>query len=993
MHNLIIEVNNYKQLLRVKPSFWEEVEGAISGIAESRGGKKIREENGLLFFQFRVAGTAESLRVLDAVFALWEALKKISDELAGFLLFLEFFGDSVSDESAFRDMKESLRHIEIGESLVAGSSAADFLKNYCELEKEGTNFRVLRRKSAEKTDAGRAEDFCIREPVVAELEKELALYLDCRKPAQPFLVYGPIFSGAVYQVRGALRKLLGTAPVMTLYPNNGETLYPSELVSNLDDPIIDEIPEFLTLTERNVWEEKKNVLSFFREVPKSRGRRFPEFLSAELVSAYLLVLTSFKRRCEAELAPAVMVCEDIHSFSPGAKELLSRFFIEMIPKWSLFPICTSRKGQLGHEFRDLAFEKFRIPPLGTEEFKNRLTSDSAARIRRRINGKIELLYHEILAGTETEAEEAGNGIFGEDEDLKEELGLPLRFLFKQEAALREILYVSYRAGDLVSLKFLENFFESIDITRVQGQILLNRLKDYGFVRDGYGIRPVLPELFPGLSRDPSIRVSLVEEKLCDFLYRHWKLGDLPRQDLFLRYVQTTSRHDRTLEVYRSTVSDLLDAGDWEEARALLYGGELALEQAAPEIAEAAEAVVLSGRLRLAMGTEDPAGTEELFSRLDSLPVKGNTNPYCGDSLLQKALYHVKHRDLRGALALSKNAVLLYQERNDVRGLIRANTALGIILMSHENITEGIDYFHIARAAADEEGNRSERIRCDFFAAAAYFIRGNFSRVIEICNKISEEADSFLMRRWAVLSRFLIGRSLFELGEYEKAREVFERLLAACGSLEYQNPIPVIFGWLGRCLIYQGKPEEGLDVLRPLPAGGETLFFRAEAEYFLGDGEKARESIDQALRRPSESDCFWGDGFFWTDGFYFIENIALGRTKGVQVLRQLSRAFRAFLLALSGESISGIEEMASLTREEKNSENDPYNRLYYYWYSRILPENRDRIFEDRLTILGKAVNQLQSRISRIDDPRHKTMYAGKNLWNRMLLEEARSHNLV
>jgi tetratricopeptide (TPR) repeat protein len=307
--------------------------------------------------------------------------------------------------------------------------------------------------------------------------------------------------------------------------------------------------------------------------------------------------------------------------------------------------------------------------------------------------------------------------------------------------------------------------------------------------------------------------------------------------------------------------------------------------------------------------------------------------------------------------------------------------------------DGIDYFRIAHAAAAGKGRHFEKMRCIVFEATAHFIRGNFSRVLEICRTAAAEADSLFMRRWAILSRFLIGRSLFELGEYEKAQDVFERLLSECRSAGYKAPLPVICGWIGRCLVYHGKPEDGLDVIRPLPVGPETLFFRAEAEYFMGDIEKARESIDLALRMPSEAYCFLGDNFLWPDGFYFAENIALGRTKGVQVLRQLSLAFRAFLMVLSGEVLPGIEELSRLTREEKNSENDPYNRLYYYWYSRILPEKRDQVFEDRLTILGKAVNHLQSRISRIDEPGHKTTYAGKNLWNHMLIEEARSHNLV
>ena len=73
--------------------------------------------------------------------------------------------------------------------------------------------------------------------------------------------------------------------------------------------------------------------------------------------------------------------------------------------------------------------------------------------------------------------------------------------------------------------------------------------------------------------------------------------------------------------------------------------------------------------------------------------------------------------------------------------------------------------------------------------------------------------------------------------------------------------------------------------------------------------------------------------------------------------------------------------------------DPYNRLYYFLYSLILPESGPADTEDRLTILGKSVRFMQERSSRIDRYSDKTAFLEKNYWNRQLIEQARLHNLL
>ena len=101
------------------------------------------------------------------------------------------------------------------------------------------------------------------------------------------------------------------------------------------------------------------------------------------------------------------------------------------------------------------------------------------------------------------------------------------------------------------------------------------------------------------------------------------------------------------------------------------------------------------------------------------------------------------------------------------------------------------------------------------------------------------------------------------------------------------------------------------------------------------------------------------------------------------------------LIVASDLSEGISEMHRLTREERLPAIDPYYHLYNYLYSAILPDDRDRnrMFEDRLTILGKAVKRMQERLTRNDSYEDKISYQRHNFWNKMLFEDARAHNLL
>jgi len=383
----------------------------------------------------------------------------------------------------------------------------------------------------------------------------------------------------------------------------------------------------------------------------------------------------------------------------------------------------------------------------------------------------------------------------------------------------------------------------------------------------------------------------------------------------------------------------------------------------------------------------------LFARLESyeftLPLE---NPSWGECLLQRTRYLASTQDFKRALEVGKKEAIHLQDREGSAGAVRENVEIGLVMLAQENLENALDYFRIAHSAASNEGLLFERVRSGFFEAVIRFLQGNFSRGIEGCEALVRLADAAYSRRWKILLGFLKGRALFELGEYHEAESVFYGLLAECEASRYRPPVPVIRAWAGRSLVYGGRTEEGSAMLEGIEDSQEVLYFRAEGYAFSGNPEGAVEILADLLALPPNADCFQGDGFAWTDGFSFAENLLVGRRGGDTVLVRQAKALKSLQTAASGGFQRAVEEMHRFIKEEAYSEHDPYNRLYFYWYSRILPRAKDRNYEDRLTILGLAVKYLNQSAGRIDEPAHKTSFASKNRWNRMLLEAAREMNL-
>ena len=115
--------------------------------------------------------------------------------------------------------------------------------------------------------------------------------------------------------------------------------------------------------------------------------------------------------------------------------------------------------------------------------------------------------------------------------------------------------------------------------------------------------------------------------------------------------------------------------------------------------------------------------------------------------------------------------------------------------------------------------------------------------------------------------------------------------------------------------------------------------------------------------------------------------------GHGVLFHLIRAFRAFLMAKTGNQSEGQTELVKLSREDRLSDLDLNNGYYYYLHALTLPEYTGAEAVDRLTLLSKALRHIQQTASHIDGPKERQLFLSDNYWNSCLMREGRTYKLI
>ena len=387
----------------------------------------------------------------------------------------------------------------------------------------------------------------------------------------------------------------------------------------------------------------------------------------------------------------------------------------------------------------------------------------------------------------------------------------------------------------------------------------------------------------------------------------------------------------------------------------------------------------------------------LIDNIEAVTEKNESPETLNDALLLMEVARSYHASCDYQLALDYiKKVLIFLQAGDYPALEGAAfIELGFLMMCKGKLLESSEYLNLSIEKLTNSGDSFNLMKALLFSGVQQYLWGSLDSSEDFVDRAAEIAAEKGFEEWNMYILFFKCRLFFELGRYYDAEKILSECLLQNEIYRNDSRRKIFSAWTARACIYQGKIYRGINMLLSLDEDPEVLFFLAEAYYFNGNMEKAVSSIEKA----ESTDAYFDLGFLalehisWKNGFHSVEGRVLRSGRGTGVLLHNIRAFHAFLLGLTGNREYGSEILFSLTRDEKISDNDPFNRLYFYFYCQLLERRADTEMVDKLTLISKALKYLQQTSSRINNPKIRQQYMKSNYWNSKLVNEAQREKLI
>lgn len=547
---------------------------------------------------------------------------------------------------------------------------------------------------------------------------------------------------------------------------------------------------------------------------------------------------------------------------------------------------------------------------------------------------------------------------------------------------RRVMYLLTLLAGTLDAASLDEFFPAVGVSLAERARILNELEEYGVIFSGWTIEvnPAV-ERMSGTLLDYDVR-NRIDSTIVGLLEQQLDSGVLklsPTLWTFLgRLIEGGSRVER-----RHTLLHSLAGGVAFTA----FDRVLAGSGTGSSVSRASEA---SARVRLFLrDSRGPAHCQQDISLLEPAADRNDLSPRMrGDVLLSLGEYYLAARRYADALNAAKRATLLHQQApgTDVGA---CHLLMARVLMVEHRLGDAGQYLSFAREESAHD--QATRLIAETLESIRLFLFGNLSRAAHQLTELVEPLLRTGFSEWLALVWFTQGRIDFELGEYRQAAAQFRMTADWVEQCGLEVPARTIDAWQKRAESLAGDTRDTGH--HAVGARAEELLFAAEVHIRDQHYDRALELLDRADELERSVDRWPRLGVCWDNGFAPLEDLMIAHRDGTSELLRIIRAFRAWMLALTGRQEEAVPLFYGLTRGAEGISVDPYSGLYNFLYSSILPRERSSDRDDRATVLGKSVKLVQERMSRMDDYRDKTRFLKANAWNRQVMEAARQHNLM
>ena len=354
-------------------------------------------------------------------------------------------------------------------------------------------------------------------------------------------------------------------------------------------------------------------------------------------------------------------------------------------------------------------------------------------------------------------------------------------------------------------------------------------------------------------------------------------------------------------------------------------------------------------------------------------------------LVNLSIFYLGRHEEKEAAEKAKEAILLGQYSNSFC-LPQAYRLFSLVCFSKQHVNETIEYLGFAHANAERNGNYHELAISGYYTAAVLFLYGDIYNASRLVKKSIEQSLAAGRTDWADRCRFLEGRLEFELGHYDEALNIFEKLRNVPYGSNTEEKDSLFAAWIYRSKIYKGEPA----LEKPQDANQDADIFEIEAAYISGDYEKAVKLSSVCSNSLCKRNIFFTERADWYSGFAQCEYLFFTQD---EIQKRMINLFNSLSLSrLEGQYDEALFIIQELLRDEKLCEIDPLDSFYFFAKYLIL-EQADANVVDLSTAVSMAFKRLQRRAGRIDDIETRRLYLNNPHWNRILSKIAKDFKLI
>jgi tetratricopeptide (TPR) repeat protein len=959
------------------------------------------------------------------------SLREQRESLFGFSLVLEDLPAAPDDEEARRLADEALA-LEPEEELWVSPAAAGLFDGVLEIRPHGSLFRVLGRVAGRAAAAAPGQSpapvegpgLWMRGPLVERCLDLLARRLNDSESRTVLFLHGPAGAGKTTLLAECARRLgcIGAAAPLRAYAlfRRRTPLHP--FLNSLDAGFLSEVPALLTGAERSVWEDLGGILTGI--VSPGVIGAVPDQIVTDFLLAYRLFARAWARRAARALVPAILVCEDVESWHPAAREAAGTLAEDLLAEPSVIVVVTSALEALPPELAELETAALPVQPLGRREIRSfahslypglELPEAVVRRIRKRSGGlpvpvMSFLRYLECTGSIRAEegrepVSPPPSGVPARGYAWVQEQGgvesLPADPLSVSWYLIRSLaddsfllLYALYLAAGLLDRQGLLDFLGGEGFDRREADESLAALLASGLVAEEECLVPRYPGLRRRLEELLGEDATRLSDRFADHLLGLWTRGAYHREVLLFSYLAKAGRTDDALRVLPGIVRRKIDECDMPGARAFTDPARLEFVRPPDAAGRTVLGVVCTaGRLRAAVIEER---LEEAGGIVRELARFGRDAPgpvLAAEAGLAAARYYLAVGDSASALDALKRGLTAAQDAGagGTAAVREASLLLGATMLADGRLGEAVEYAGLAEREAQEAGDRLAVLRAGSLLASCHFLEGRLTRAEECAGEALALAAAMGQRHEEIFLDFVQARVRFLLGDYEGCSVSLQRCLCLSELYRMAAAEPVLDAWVARSMVYAGNATAGTSRLERLESTREVLLFQAEAALFDGDLAGASLAVERGMAMPADSAFPPPYGGRWRDGFLALEGRCFSLARSGTCLQRQLAALRGHLLARRGSGSDAVRELGELVRSVRPADNDPSLPLYLFLYADALPEESGD--DDKVTVLAKALKGLQERASRIDAPAERSAFLRANRWNRTIMEEARVRRLA